>query len=151
MSLVQSALTKTRQFFSYLDIPPELIEIACEKDTLSVTVNLAPEDAGIFIGRYAATIDSLQLLLALFLRNDEIHHLHLDIGGYRERRLVSLKEIAARVAQSVLETGIPRALPPLSATERRQIHLLYHYHAELTTYSEGEGRDRRLFLAPKTV
>lgn len=151
MPLDPTKLTQIYQLFSYLDIPEELLSVDQIDDTVNIKVAVPEQDAGIFIGRYASTLDSIQLLLALFLRNDEIHHVHLDIGNYREKREQVLKDIAARVAQDVLDSGLPRALPPLSATERRQVHLMYQDHDELTTYSEGEGYERRLFLAPKNL
>lgn len=150
MNLSKSDLAKVHQLFSYLDITPELIEVELDGDTVKISLAVPEEESGIFIGRYATTLDSLQLILALFLRSDTIHHIHLDIAGYRERRSVTLQEIASRVEHDVLQTGLPRALPPLTSSERRQVHLMYKDHHELATYSEGEGRERRLFLAPKT-
>lgn len=151
MNLSKPDLAKICQLFSYLDIAKDLVEVTEDGDTITVSVGIPEEDAGIFIGRFASTLDSIQLILSLFLRSDTIHHVHLDIGGYRARRAEVLKDMADRIAVDVLESGLPRALPPLSPTERRTIHLLFENHAKLTTYSEGEGRDRRLFLKPKTV
>lgn len=151
MNLSQSDLDKVHQLFSYLGITPDLIDVDLLDDTVQVGVNVPSEDAGIYIGRFASTLDSLQLLLSLLLRSDEIHHVHLDIGGYRERRQDVLAEMAERVAADVIESGLPRALPPLSPTERRAVHLLYQGHEELETYSEGEGHARRLFLRKKTA
>lgn len=150
MQLSDQAIQKVHTLFQALAIDPELVELGVEDDTVNIKVNVPEEDAGIYIGRFASTLDSIQLILSLFLRSDELHHVHLDIGGYRQRRAETLQQIADRIAADVLESGLPRALPPLSATERRQVHLIYQDHAKLETYSEGEGRDRRLFLAPKS-
>jgi len=149
MTLSQSDLDKVNQLFSYLNIDSSLVNVELQDDTVEVSVDIPEADAGIFIGRFASTLDSIQLVLSLFLRSDEIHHIHLDIGGYRIRREQVLKDIADRVASDVLESGLPRALPPLSAAERRAVHLMYQDNEELITYSEGQGHSRRLFMAPK--
>ncbi len=150
MTLTDDKLASINKLFSYLDISQDHIQVEIDGDTVSVVVDVPEEDAGIFIGRFASTLDSIQLILSLFLRSDTIHHVHLDIGGYRGRRADVLKEMADRIAADVTESGTPRAFPPLSATERRTIHLIFEDDQKLTTYSEGQGYNRRLLLAKKT-
>jgi len=149
MNLSPQDYQKVITLLSHLGILEDQISIVEDNDTITISVDVDEQEAGIYIGRFAGTLDSLQFLLSLFLRSDQIHHVHLDIGGYRERREQILRDMAARIADSVLTTGLPRALPPLSSTERRQVHLMYQDHDQLETYSEGEGYRRRLFLAPK--
>lgn len=139
------------QFFSFLGLTSDQIHITDSGDTLEVILDVPPTDSGRFIGRYAATLDSLQLILSLILNNGQSNHLHLvlDVGGYRAERLSVLQAMADRLAASVAQTNSPQVFPPLSSTDRRALHLLFQDHESLTTYSEGEGRDRRLILAPK--
>lgn len=151
MTLTTDQLNKINKLFSYLEIDKDRIQVEVEDDTVSVSVDVTEEDAGIYIGRYASTLDSIQLILSLFLRSDVIHHVHLDIGGYRDRRAQVLQEMADRIASAVVESGAPRAFPPLSATERRTIHMIFQDHDTLTTYSEGVGYNRRLILAAKSA
>lgn len=148
MELTDAEIGIIHQFFGFLDIPADQIQVSIDADVVNINVNVPESDAGIFIGRYASTIDSLQLLLSLLLNRGESHrHILLDIGGYRSRRADILGEMVDRVSTQVLESGVARALPPISATERRQVHLMLSTHESLTTYSQGEGQDRRLFIA----
>ena len=121
----------------------ELITIVIEMDEL---------DAGRLIGRFASTLDSLQLIISLMLNKGDVHkHVLLDVAGYRARRMNTLETMVENAKLQVKNTFAPCVLPPLSATERRQVHLMIQDDAEFTSYSDGHGQDRRLFIALKTV
>ena len=141
------------EFFAFFNLAESQIEINDAGETVIITLAVDPQDTGRFIGRFATTLDSLQLIVSLMLNNGkDVHrHFQVDVGGYRAEREESLQSLADQAAEEVEKTGLPHALPPLSATDRRQIHLLFQDHATLTTYSEGEGIDRRLVIAPKTA
>lgn len=141
-----------KQLFSYLGIDEQRVTLEEENDLIKITVDVPPEEAGIYIGRFASVLDSCQLVLSLMLnRGEDRKHILLDIGGYRERRLSVLEEMVERVTHEVEDSGMAVALPPLSSTERRQVHLMFKDHETLTTYSEGEGIARRIYISPKTV
>lgn len=139
-------------FFAFFGLTKDQIELTEEGETITIVLQVDPSETGRFIGHFAATLDSLQLLVSILLNHDqEIHrHVALDVGGYRQERLAVLKNMAEQASAEVEATGLPHSLPPLSAIDRRQIHLLFQDHATLTTYSEGEGQSRRLIIAPKT-
>src|SRR3989339_1903693 len=149
MSLTQDEKNKILTLFSFFDLE-SLVSVEEDVDLVKIVVDVPPEDAGIYIGRFAATIDSLQLLLSIMLNQGDDHrHVLLDIGGYRARRYSTLQEMVERVCAEVIESGQARALPPLSSTERRQIHLMLKDHDTFSTYSEGEGQSRRLYISLK--
>jgi spoIIIJ-associated protein len=75
----------------------------------------------------------------------------LDINGYREKRLQALVAMAEKAAEQAVHSGREILLPALPSSERRLIHLHLQGHAEVTTYSEGVGRSRRLVVRPKNV
>lgn len=139
------------QFFSYFGLTSDQIHISDSDSMITITLDVPPTESGRFIGRYASTLDSLQLLLSLMINNGAEQHLHVlvDVGGYRSERLTVLRSMAERISASVLETGTPHAFPPLSSTDRRAVHLLFQDHETLTTESVGEGQNRRLILSPK--
>ncbi len=143
---------KILELFSYLGIAPEAVEFIEEGDTLKINLHIPETDAGIFIGRYAETLDGVQRVVSAFINNGrEVHQpVLVDVAGYRDRRYAKLTDMASRLAEEVRESGVPRAFPSgLSATERRQIHLLFSNDETLTTYSDGYGDSRRLYLAKK--
>lgn len=140
------------QFFSYFGLSSDQVHITEDQEILIITLDVPETESGRFIGRYATTLDSLQLILSLMINNGKENHLHVsvDVGGYRAERQEVLKSMADRLSIAVQETNTPHAFPPLSSTDRRAIHLLFQDHDSLTTYSEGAGIDRRLILAPRS-
>lgn len=143
-------LNKIHGLLGFFDIHSDQILVVEEADLLKITIDMDEMEAGRLIGRFATTLDSLQLLLSLMLNQGVTHrHILLDVAGYRARRLVTLEAMASHAKSEVEQTGSPVALPPLSSTERRQIHLMFQDDASFTTFSEGEGLDRRLFVAPR--
>src|SRR5690606_7036554 len=72
----------------------------------------------------------------------------LDVGGYRMRREKSLRELALGIGQKVLSTGKPYHFDPMSAMERRVVHLALAEANGLRTESEGEGRFRHVVVFP---
>lgn len=145
-------LSKIQQLLSYFDIAESQITLTEEGDLVTVTVDMDELEAGKLIGRFASTLDSLQLLISLMLNHGATHrHVLLDVAGYRARRASTLQSMVQNAKTQVESTGNPFALPPLSATERRQVHLMLQDDADFTSFSQGEGLDRRLFVAPKSA
>lgn len=141
------------EFFAHFGLTENEVKIEEIDDTLKINLLVGEGQTGHYIGRFATTLDSLQLLVSLMVNNGQTDHRHVlvDVGGYRQERQATLENMATAAGEEVLSTGVPHALPPLSATDRRLVHLLFKDHATLTTYSEGEGQDRRLVIAPKTA
>jgi spoIIIJ-associated protein len=69
----------------------------------------------------------------------------LDVGGYRTRREKTLRELARGVAKKVLDTRRPYHFEPMSAMERRVVHMTMS-EMGLKTESEGEGRNRHVVV-----
>ena len=69
--------------------------------------------------------------------------------GWRERRDAALRQRALDLARAVREDGQPRRLEPLNAYERRIVHMaVAELGGGLTTFSEGEGHERFVTIAP---
>lgn len=116
-----------------------------------IHIQLETEDPGILIGYHGETLASLQLLLGLmtYRQTNEWQRILVNVGDYRERRQESLERMALSAAQKVRFSGEEQALPFMTATERRLIHLALADDAEVMTESEGEGRNRRVVIKPK--
>jgi spoIIIJ-associated protein len=76
--------------------------------------------------------------------------LRLTCEGFREKRDQALAEEARRLAAEVRAEGRPRAMVPLNAYERRVVHLALQGEPGVTTYSVGDGPERRVTVAPAT-
>src|ERR1043166_1045590 len=73
-----------------------------------------------------------------------------DVHGFRATREAELQAMANLAANRVRQTGMPFTFEPMSANERRIIHLTLADSADLFTESIGEGSDRKLRISTKS-
>jgi spoIIIJ-associated protein len=73
----------------------------------------------------------------------------VDAAGYRARRQATLESLADRVAERVLESGEPEELEPMTAVERKVVHLRLKEVAGLGTTSEGTEPNRYVVVVPE--
>ncbi|HCH27948.1 MAG TPA: hypothetical protein DEW35_00415 [Ruminococcaceae bacterium] len=119
---------------------------AAEKDD-NAFIQIDGEDMGVAIGRRGETLDALQYLAGL-AANDAggYFKVSLNIGDYRQKREVALKELAQKVADQVISTGRSRALEPMNPYERRIIHTAIQEIDGVVSNSVGEGVSRRVVV-----
>jgi spoIIIJ-associated protein len=72
-----------------------------------------------------------------------------DVHGFRATREAELQAMANLAANRVRQTGAAFTFEPMSANERRIIHLTLADSPDLSTESIGEGSDRKLRISPK--
>jgi spoIIIJ-associated protein len=114
-------------------------------------IDIAGDDLGVLIGPRGETLDALQFISRLMAS----HKLHrrvnfvVDVEGFRRRREQALTRLAERMAEKVRQRGQPIALEPMSAYERRIIHMTLRGAADVYTESTGEGKQRRVRIFPK--
>ena len=73
-----------------------------------------------------------------------------DVNGFRATREAELQAMANLAANRVRQTGMPFTFEPMSANERRIIHLTLADSEDLLTESIGEGSERKLRIGPKS-
>lgn len=127
------------------------VDIDIEEDGLHCDLNCAPDDGGLLIGRHGSTLDALQYLTLRVLQAEGLERMRitLDVAGYRTRREKTLKQLAQSVATKVLNNGQPYHFEPMSAMERRVVHMTIVDIDGLATESEGEGRRRHVVVFPE--
>lgn len=124
--------------------------IARENDT--VIVNIEVDSPALLIGRGGEGLESLQHILRLLASQSLLEHrldLVVDIAGYRKKKASHLTRVAKEKAYQVLTTGLPEIFPPMSAYERRIVHMVCANIADVESESKGEGRERRVVIKPK--
>jgi spoIIIJ-associated protein len=120
-----------------------------EDDTVTVTCSGA--DVAILIGRHGQTIDAVQYLLnAISHRSygEERKEVIVDAAGYRERRRATLESLAVRTAQQVRTNGERVELDPMTAVERKVVHLKLKEFDGVQTASEGTEPNRYVVVLP---
>ena len=111
------------------------------------------EALGALIGRKGERLSALQHLVNLMLSKEigTWTRVLVDVEDYRGRRERQLRELADRAAARVVETGKMLQLEPMSALERRWIHLALRDHPAVATQSIGEEPNRRVVLIPRAT
>ena len=109
------------------------------------------EALGALIGRKGERLSALQHLVNLMLsrRMGDWTRVLVDVEDYRGRRERQLVEIARRAAERVGETGKMLQLEPMSALERRWIHIALRDDPDVATQSIGEEPNRRVIVLPR--
>jgi len=114
-------------------------------------LRISSDAQGLLIGRHGQTLDALEYLVNRIVGHKEegAARIVLDAEGYRDRRRRELVETARRIAARVRETGQPEAMDPLSARERRVVHLALASDPTVSTRSDGEGAMRHVIIFPE--
>src|SRR3954453_1926934 len=104
-------------------------------------------------GRKGERLSALQHLVNLMLsrRTGAWTRVLVDVEDYRGRRERQLSEIAQRAGERVAETGKMLQLEPMSALERRWIHLALRDHESVVTQSIGDEPNRRVVVLPREM
>jgi spoIIIJ-associated protein len=132
----------------------ETLGLRCRVDVAegeeTITVTCSGSDLGVLIGRHGQTIDAVQYLVNAigYRRWSERRSIVVDASGYRARRETTLGSIALRSAERAIATGEPVRLEPMTAVERKIIHLRLEHHEGVETSSEGTEPNRLVVVSP---
>jgi spoIIIJ-associated protein len=104
----------------------------------------------LLIGRNADNLRSLQHIVSMTLASHdaEVTRVNVDVADYKRQRADRIADKAEEWIKKVRETG-EKMIMDLNAADRRVVHKLAEDYSDVTTYSEGEGRDRKLVIAKK--
>jgi spoIIIJ-associated protein len=121
------------------------------EDRHPIMVDIRGGDLGILIGRHGETLDAFQYVASLMVGKEvgQFVHLIVDVEGHRDRRERQLQQLARRMAEQVIKTGRKLTLEPMTASERRIIHMELRDHPAVTTQSSGEEPHRKITILPK--
>jgi spoIIIJ-associated protein len=127
------------------------ITISMQEQNEYLHVDVAGAEAGILIGHHGQTLDAMQYLVNLVASKvgDDGQRVLLDVEDYRKRREETLTRLATRLAERVKRNGESMVLEPMSAHERRVIHLALQENPDVVTTSEGEEPFRRVVIQLK--
>ena len=115
-----------------------------------VRATCSGRDLGLLIGKHGQTIDALQYLVnAILARGGERpFEVIVDAAGYRARRQASLESLALRSADRALASDAAVELDPMTAVERKVVHVRLKDVEGIETRSEGTEPNRFVVIAP---
>ena len=146
---MEEAAIILRTILSKMGVEHEVVPTETEE---RITLEVKGPETGLIIGKKGQTLDSLQYMVNKIvskkLGEGEGKPITVDAEGYRGRRAEALVELTHKLTEKTKRTGRPVAADPMSAADRRIIHVTLAEMKGLTTRSEGEGIYRHLIVIP---
>lgn len=146
VSLAKKSLEDIISFFGInIDIEAKYNDEIIELNVPSSEYN------SLFIGRNAETLRSIQYIISTILRSNNAmtSRVNIDIADYKKQRAEKLSQTAHEWVKTVQETG-DSYIANLNAADRRIVHHVVSQYDDISSFSEGEGRDRRIIIAQKS-
>ncbi|MDD3498640.1 MAG: hypothetical protein PHH24_04040 [Candidatus Moranbacteria bacterium] len=121
------------------------------EDGTSIVCNIKTESGSNFlIGQNGDNLQALQHLVRLIVRKktEERMKFILDVNSYKKEKNESIVHLANDMAKKAIEEGKVVALRPMSAYERRLVHMELSENENISTESIGEGEERKIVIKP---
>ena len=134
-----------------LMLTPVAFEIKEEEDSIEVHIE-SSEESGLLIGKYGKTIEALELLLNVMVKQEmgEWTRVVVNIADWKEKQEERLATLVENVVVRVKETGKEQFIYNLSSAQRRMVHMFLAENQDVETSSEGEGQERYLIVRPRS-
>ncbi len=134
-----------------LKLIPTEAEVTAEVEEGKIVLNIHGDRSGLLIGRKGKTLDAIQFIVNKIVNKSFPKKMQVvvDAENYRQRRRDSLIQTALKLGDKAKRIGRPVATNPLTARERRIIHLALKDDPQLDTRSRGEGLLKKVIIIPK--
>jgi len=140
-----------KEFFNKATIAVEASEEIVEGE--SFRMNIETELPQLLIGENGQTLSEIQHLLRLILRKKIGPDIYfdLDINSYKKKKISYLEELAKTIADEVVLTKKEKELLPMSAQDRRIVHLSLSQRADVVSESKGQEPNRYVLIKPSEL
>ncbi len=115
-------------------------------------LNIQSEDSALLIGRRGNNLEALQYLINRMIASseaDQSERIVVDIEDYLERRKQNLADMARQLAAKAKETSREVRMKPMSAQDRRIVHMALQDDPNVRTFSVGASDARGVVIQPK--
>jgi len=136
--------------FMNLDCQVEIKEESgAESKAILVSV-YTPDNARFIIGKNGQNLKAFEYLIRAVLSksSDGQNNIVLDINDYKKSRASFVVEAAKQAVTRVRNTQKAEVLIPMSAYERRVVHMELASYPDVATESIGDEPQRRIVIKP---
>ena len=146
-TIADVAISILRSILSHFDAANSPID-EYEGDDGELILDVTAPNLAVLIGRHGRTLESLQTMFSLIVsrRLGFRYPVVVDIEGYKSRRNDKVTSMAHSAAARAVRQHGSVALPPMSAYERRLVHIALRDNAAVETHSEGVDPERRVVV-----
>lgn len=124
--------------------------VKVEENDRGLIFNIETNNNPILIGRDGKTLSAIQFMCkqVSYVFSDVPQNITIDVGGYKERRILQLEILATKTAKEVAKSKIEAKLKPMNSYERRIVHAKLTEWRDVETVSMGEEPNRYLVIRP---
>ncbi len=145
ISTIKEVKAKVEKILSLLGVDAKA-SVSAEEGRIKIAID--SKDKALLIGYRGENLFALRYIIALIMRADlpEGTSLVVDVGDYlkdKEKRIESMVDAAVK---KVKETGMEEMMPTMNPYERMLAHQRVSKISGVTSYSEGAGTERRIFI-----
>lgn len=146
-TIADVAISVVRSILSHFDADDSPID-EYEGDEGELILDITAPDLAVLIGRHGRTLESLQTLVSLLVSRKLgfRYPVSVDVEGYKSRRHDKVISMAKNAASRAVSQGRTVNLPPMSAYERRLVHIALREDDRIDTHSEGVDPERRVVI-----
>lgn len=129
-------------------------EVTCEErhedGRRSTSVQIKSEHSKRLIGQHGANLQALQHVVRLLVsaKTGKPCFARIDVNGYRAEREQKVVDLAKAGAEKAARTDSMVILRPMTAFERRLVHVALEGNDAVTTESLGQEPNRRVVVKP---
>jgi spoIIIJ-associated protein len=149
---VERALGFVQRLIEHMEMDAEVSLAPDDGEGSADEIRLEIEgpDAGRIIGKRGSVLEAIQYLTTRVVHRpgEPRKHVAVDAEGYRARHEDQLADMAKKLARRVAREGKVITFDPMSARDRRIVHVALKDMQGVRTESHGEGQDRRVQIIP---
>ena len=133
-----------------MDCTVDLMENGPGEPLTDIRIEINGSDSNRIIGRKGQTLGALQFLANRVINRPPLtrRHVLIDADGYRHRREGALSDMARKLGKQAVSENKVITFEPMTAQDRRIVHLALAKFEGVVTKSEGRGNDRRVQIIP---
>jgi len=122
--------------------------VTVEDDSGTAHCRVGDEHQELLTSQDGRVLDSLQYLLRKIIAKKISGRIQLsiDVGDYREKRNLELKELAMQYSGQVKEDGKTQVIPSLNPSERRVVHVALQDDPDIRSRSVGDGLFKKVLI-----
>jgi spoIIIJ-associated protein len=148
LDALSSAKTALERVLAGIAVPSQ---VGGRIDGDTIYLDIKGDGTGLLIGRHGQTLDAIQYIVGRIVGKQlgEKKVIVIDTERYRERRRENLERLSRQMGEKAKNTGRAVSLQPMSASDRRIVHLALKHDRDLETRSEGEGSMKSIKIIPR--
>ena len=146
-TIADVAISVLRTILAHFDAENSPID-EYEGDEGELILDVTSGDLAVLIGRHGRTLEALQTMVSLLVSRKLgfRYPVAIDVEGYKSRRHDKVVSMAKSAATRAVQQQRTVSLPPMTAYERRLVHIALRDDDRVETHSEGSDPERRVVI-----